>query len=96
MPRAAAVAWLRDTKLLPLRFAVGVLETKSLSACLLDLLSLCRCNLLTGGVHVQKPDAFEVAADLPGVSRDDIKLHVEGDVLSLAVEKKSDKQVCTG
>ncbi|KAK9793476.1 hypothetical protein WJX73_006737 [Symbiochloris irregularis] len=36
--------------------------------------------------------AFKVSADLPGVNKDDIKLHVEGDVLSLAVEKTVEKQ----
>lgn len=44
-------------------------------------------------IDVQEgPKEFQISADLPGV-RDAIKVHVEGDVLSLAVEKATDKQV---
>ncbi len=38
---------------------------------------------------LQTPKAFEVKADLPGVEKKDIKVNVDGDVLSLAVEKST-------
>ena len=40
---------------------------------------------------MQKPDAFEVKADLPGVKEENVKVTVDGDVLSLAVEGQDDK-----
>ncbi|KAK9807110.1 hypothetical protein WJX73_005687 [Symbiochloris irregularis] len=42
-------------------------------------------------VH-ESATAFQISADFPGVSKSDIKVHVEGDVLSLAVEKAIEKQ----
>ena len=44
---------------------------------------------------MQKPDSFEVKGDLPGVKEDDVKLAVDGDVLSLSVENqgKENKEV---
>lgn len=39
--------------------------------------------------------AFQVAAEIPGMQKEDIRLHVDGDTLSLAVEKATEKQVCT-
>lgn len=41
---------------------------------------------------VEKPKAFQIAADLPGVRKEDIKLQVDGNVLSLSVERKQQKQ----
>ena len=37
---------------------------------------------------MQNPDAFEVKGDLPGVKEEDVKLSVDGDVLSLSVENQ--------
>ena len=37
---------------------------------------------------VQKPDSFEVKGDLPGVKEEDVKLSIDGDVLSLSVENQ--------
>jgi HSP20 family protein len=36
-------------------------------------------------------DAFKVKADLPGLSRDDIKLRITGNVLTISGERKSEK-----
>lgn len=38
---------------------------------------------------LQTPKAFEVKADLPGVDKKDVKVNVDGDVLSLSVEKSA-------
>jgi HSP20 family protein len=40
---------------------------------------------------LEKPDAFEVKADLPGVKEADIALSVDGDVLSLSVEGQDER-----
>ena len=40
----------------------------------------------------EKDDAFEVKADLPGVSREDVKLKITNNVLTLSGERKSEKQ----
>ena len=37
---------------------------------------------------LQKPNEFEVKGDLPGVKEADVKLSVDGDVLSLSVENQ--------
>jgi HSP20 family molecular chaperone IbpA len=44
-------------------------------------------RFLLGYVLRQTPKAFEVKADLPGVDKKDVKVNVDGDVLSLSVEK---------
>jgi HSP20 family protein len=41
---------------------------------------------------VQTEKAIEVHADIPGVNKEDIKLDVENDVLSLSVETKQEKE----
>jgi HSP20 family molecular chaperone IbpA len=41
---------------------------------------------------VEKEKAFEIKADVPGVDKKDIKLNVEGDVLSLSVQKTQNKE----
>lgn len=44
---------------------------------------------------MQTKNAFEVKADLPGVEKKDIKVNVEGDVLTIShehVAKKEDKK----
>jgi Hsp20/alpha crystallin family len=49
---------------------------------------------LTLCVHLpQKERAFEIKADVPGVDKKDIKLSVDGDVLSLSVQKTQSKEV---
>jgi Hsp20/alpha crystallin family len=42
---------------------------------------------------LQKEQAFEIKADVPGVDKKDIKLSVDGDVLSLSVQKTQAKEV---
>lgn len=41
---------------------------------------------------VEKEQAFEIKADVPGVDKKDIKLSVDGDVLSLSVQKSQAKE----
>ena len=41
---------------------------------------------------LEREDAYEVKADLPGVTRDDIKLRIVNNVLTLSGERKSEKQ----
>ena len=41
---------------------------------------------------LQKPDSFEVKGDLPGVKEENVKLSVDGDVLSLSVENVGEKK----
>lgn len=38
-------------------------------------------------------DKFEIKADVPGLSKQDIKLNVDADVLSISVEKAQEKKV---
>lgn len=41
--------------------------------------------------ELQTPKAFEVKADMPGVDKKDVKVNVDGDVLSLSVEQNASK-----
>lgn len=41
---------------------------------------------------IEKPKVFEVAADLPGLAKEDIKLQVDGKVLKLSAERSQSKQ----
>jgi HSP20 family protein len=41
---------------------------------------------------VETADKFQIKADIPGVTKQDIKLNVDGDVLSLSVQKAEQKQ----
>lgn len=41
---------------------------------------------------LQKLDSFEVKGDLPGVKEENVKLSVDGDVLSLSVENVGEKK----
>ena len=43
-------------------------------------------------VLVQTKTAFEVKADLPGVEKKDIKVNVEGDVLTISYERAAKKE----
>lgn len=40
----------------------------------------------------QTPKAFEVKADMPGVDKKDVKVNVDGDVLTLSVERNASKK----
>lgn len=41
---------------------------------------------------IEKPNKFEILADVPGVDKKDIKLTVDGDVMSLTVQKAKSKE----
>lgn len=41
---------------------------------------------------VETKDAVEVSVELPGLSRDDVKIAMDGDVLTISGEKKSEKE----
>lgn len=41
---------------------------------------------------IEKPDKFEIRADVPGVDKNDLKLSVDGDVLTIAVDKREEKE----
>jgi len=41
---------------------------------------------------VEKKDQFEIKADVPGVSKQDINLNVDADVLSISVDKVQEKE----
>jgi HSP20 family protein len=41
---------------------------------------------------VEKPDAYEIRADIPGVDEADINLSVDGDVLTISVDADSTKE----
>lgn len=41
---------------------------------------------------IEKPDEFQVNADLPGVKKEDIQVHVENGMLSIVAERKEEKQ----
>lgn len=42
--------------------------------------------------HVQEADQFTISADIPGVSKEDIKIDVDDDVLTLSVKQDKDKE----
>ncbi|MDY0013341.1 MAG: Hsp20/alpha crystallin family protein [Rhodocyclaceae bacterium] len=44
----------------------------------------------------EKPDAYEVHAELPGVKKEDIHVHIDGSVLSISAERKQEKEVKDG
>ena len=37
-------------------------------------------------------DGYEITAELPGIAEDDVKIAIEGDVLTISGEKKSEKE----
>jgi len=41
---------------------------------------------------VEKDKEFDIKADVPGVDKNDIKLNVEGDVLTIGVQKEEKKE----
>jgi HSP20 family molecular chaperone IbpA len=51
-------------------------------------------NAYSRGIAIdvkETPKAFEVKADMPGVDKKDVKVNIDGDVLSLSVESKKNK-----
>lgn len=44
---------------------------------------------------VEKPTSYELKADLPGIGKEDIKLSVDNDVLTIAVEREAAKEETT-
>ena len=52
----------------------------------------CSAVWLTHLVAVQTKNAFEVKADLPGVDKKDIKVNVEGDVLTISHDRSAEKR----
>ena len=43
-------------------------------------------------ISMQTPKTWEISADLPGTDKQDIKVQVDGDVLTLSVEKSAAKE----
>ncbi len=43
---------------------------------------------LTRRVSAQFENTFEIRADLPGMSKNDIQVHVDNDVVTVSVEKE--------
>lgn len=41
-------------------------------------------------------DAFQVHAELPGIKKEDIHVHIDGPVVSISAERKQDKEVKEG
>ena len=41
-------------------------------------------------------DAFQVHAELPGIKKDDIHVHIDGAVVSISAERKQDKEAREG
>lgn len=41
-------------------------------------------------------DAFQVHAELPGIKKEDIHVHIDGPVVSISAERKQDKDVKEG
>jgi len=39
----------------------------------------------------ERPDSYEVTVELPGISEKDVKVSIEGDILTIAGEKKAEK-----
>ena len=44
----------------------------------------------------EQPDAYAVHAELPGVRKEDIHVTIDGSVVSIAAERKSEKEVREG
>ncbi len=40
---------------------------------------------------MQNDNSYEIAADVPGVSKGDINLSVDGDVMTISTDKKEEK-----
>jgi HSP20 family protein len=44
----------------------------------------------------ENPDGYEVHAELPGMKKEDIHVHIDGPVLSISAERKQEKEVRDG
>lgn len=44
----------------------------------------------------EAPEAFTVHAELPGMKKDDIHVHIDGAIVSISAERKSEKEVKEG
>ena len=40
----------------------------------------------------ENPESFSVNAELPGISKDDIHVHIDGPVVSISAERKESKE----
>ena len=44
----------------------------------------------------ETPEGYQVHAELPGVKKEDIHVHIDGPVVSISAERKQDKEVKEG
>lgn len=44
----------------------------------------------------ENPDAYQVHAELPGIGKEDIHVHIDGPVVSISAERKQEKEVKEG
>lgn len=44
----------------------------------------------------EKPDGYEVHAELPGMKKEDIHVHIDGPVVSISAERKQEKEIKEG
>ena len=44
----------------------------------------------------ENTDAYEVHAELPGMKKEDIHVHIDGPVVSISAERKQEKEVKDG
>ncbi|NMG63875.1 Hsp20 family protein [Azoarcus indigens] len=44
----------------------------------------------------ENPEGYEVLAELPGIAKDDIHVHIDGPVVSISAERKQEKEVKNG
>ena len=44
----------------------------------------------------EQEDAYQVHAELPGIKKEDIHVHIDGPVVSISAERKQDKEVKEG
>lgn len=44
----------------------------------------------------EDPDAYKVHAELPGINKEDIHVHIDGSVISISAERKQEKEIKDG
>lgn len=44
----------------------------------------------------ENPESYEVQAELPGIGKDDIHVHIDGALVSISAERKQEKEVKDG
>jgi HSP20 family protein len=44
----------------------------------------------------ENPDGYEVHAELPGIQKEDIHVHIDGPVVSISAERKANKELKDG